>query len=452
LRSGHVDEGLPLLKRVLEQVGLRLAMTPRRALLSYLVRRVQLRLRGLSFRERPATEIPAKDLIRIDTCWSASSALSFLDTVVGRDFQMRHMLLALKAGEPYRVARAMGNEAGYSGLPGWPAHKRTERIVATAMGLAKRVNHPHALAMAHIGAGIAAYLEGRWKEGWDLAQLGEQILRERCTGVAFELNMIHVYSLRALVFLGGLRELSERLPKLLKDAAERADIYAETSLKTRHAYMFRLMFDQPEKARSELGIAAAKLSHRGYHVQHYFHLVSDTEISLYAGMGASAFQKLPESWRALKGALLVQGVQFFRIEWLHLRGRCAVAAACGEALSVSHREELLRSAQKDARRIERERVRWGDPLGALLRAGISSLRGEREESLQSLASAETGFAAADMALYAAAARRCRGVMLGGDEGRALVDAADAWMRNERIRNPERMAAMLAPGSWALTAS
>ena len=51
-----------------------------------------------------------------------------------------------------------------------------------------------------------------------------------------------------------------------------------------------------------------------------------------------------------------------------------------------------------------------------------------------------------MALYAAAARRCRGVLLGGEEGRVLVEAADAWMRDERIRNPERMTAMLAPGS------
>jgi hypothetical protein len=38
-------------------------------------------------------------------------------------------------------------------------------------------------------------------------------------------------------------------------------------------------------------------------------------------------------------------------------------------------------------------------------------------------------------------------LLGGDEGRALVEAADAWMRGELILNPERMAAMLAPGRW-----
>ena len=52
-----------------------------------------------------------------------------------------------------------------------------------------------------------------------------------------------------------------------------------------------------------------------------------------------------------------------------------------------------------------------------------------------------------MSLYAAAARRCRGLIIGGAEGATLVSEADAWMRNEGIRNPERMTAMLAPGRW-----
>ena len=56
-----------------------------------------------------------------------------------------------------------------------------------------------------------------------------------------------------------------------------------------------------------------------------------------------------------------------------------------------------------------------------------------------------GFDAAGMGLYAAAARRRLGELLGGDEGQTLVARADAWMRLQRIENPPRMTEMLAPG-------
>ncbi len=202
LRSGHVDEGLSVLRKVLDRIGMRLPSTPRAALLSFLLRRVQLRLRGLSFRERSATEIPPSDLTRIDVCWSVSIGLSLIDTIRGRDFQTRHMLLALDAGEPYRVARAMANEAGYNATGGWPARRRTGELVDRAMALAERVREPHARGMANLNAGIAAYLEGRWDVGWELAQRCEKVFREECTGVAWELDLAHVFSLRRSRFPG----------------------------------------------------------------------------------------------------------------------------------------------------------------------------------------------------------------------------------------------------------
>ncbi len=66
-------------------------------------RRAILRLRGIRFRERDPTQIPAATLTRIDVCWSAAKGLILSDLIRGFDFQARHALLALRAGEPYRV-------------------------------------------------------------------------------------------------------------------------------------------------------------------------------------------------------------------------------------------------------------------------------------------------------------------------------------------------------------
>src|SRR5262249_26051137 len=104
LCSGHIDEGLEVIRDVLGRVGINTTERSMRSPLGLLWRRAQIRLRGLRFREREESEIPAKELIKIDTCWSVSIGLGIVDTLLGADFQARHLLLALKAGEPFRIA------------------------------------------------------------------------------------------------------------------------------------------------------------------------------------------------------------------------------------------------------------------------------------------------------------------------------------------------------------
>jgi hypothetical protein len=45
----------------------------------------------------------------------------------------------------------------------------------------------------------------------------------------------------------------------------------------------------------------------------------------------------------------------------------------------------------------------------------------------------------------AAARRRHGELLGGDEGRAQIAAANGWMTGQGIRKPGRITAMYKPG-------
>jgi len=84
----------------------------------------------------------------------------------------------------------------------------------------------------------------------------------------------------------------------------------------------------------------------------------------------------------------------------------------------------------------------------LITAAIASTRANRDEAALLLSSAESGFEKNDMGLYSSAARRARGLLLGGEEGRELVRSADEWMARQKIVNPERMTSMLAPGRWS----
>jgi serine/threonine protein kinase len=440
LISGHIDEGLDALRTVLAAVGMRLARTTRQALASLLWRRFRLRLRGLRFTERDAARVPAEDLSRIDICWSVAVGLSIVDTIRAADFQARSLLLALRAGEPSRVARALAWEAAHQANAGGPARRRTAGLLQAAEALARRLDHPHALGMAALAAGIAAYMEGRWKGGRELSDRAAEVFRGRCTGVAWELDTAHSFSLWSLFFMGEVAEIARRLPALLKEARERGDLYAATNLGTFVGHLTWLAADDPEGARRDLGEVMGHWSRQGFHVQHLTGLMGRLQIDLYRGAGEAAREHVLGQWPLLRRSLFLR-VQVVRIFMRHLRARAALAAAARAARPGP----LWRAALGDARRIERERMAWAGPLAWLIRAGVAAGRGDRPGALALLRDAEAGLRAADMGLFAAAACYRRGVLLGGDAGRALAVQAVGWMEGQGIRNPARMAALYAPG-------
>ena len=188
LMGGHINEGLELIKSVLSAAGFTLPAGPKRALLSLLLRRMQIRLRGLNFIERGSGQIPESDLFRIDICWGVTAGLGFVDLIRGADFQSRHLLLALRAGEPNRVARALAFEAVQTATRGGGARKRHLQIVRRAEELSAKLNQPHAVGLALWAIGGGAYLMGDWKKAAEFCERASEILRDQCTGVAWELN------------------------------------------------------------------------------------------------------------------------------------------------------------------------------------------------------------------------------------------------------------------------
>jgi hypothetical protein len=139
LFSGHLDEGLGVLQRVLAAIGMDVPQSSGGAVASLLVRRGQLRWRGMDFDERPAADCAEEDLRRIDMLAAISGSLGMVDAVRGADFQTRHLLHALRTGEPQRVVVALSLEAAYSAASGSREAARTAQIAARARDLAARL-------------------------------------------------------------------------------------------------------------------------------------------------------------------------------------------------------------------------------------------------------------------------------------------------------------------------
>ncbi|XXX81277.1 AAA family ATPase [Sorangium sp. So ce134] len=443
LRSGHIDAGLAATAGALEPLGIVLPRTPRGALASLVVRQAHLRLRGLRYRERAASEIPAEELSRIDICCSLALAMGIADHVRGADVQARHVLLALEAGEPVRLARALAMEAGYVSAGGMPSRARAAHLLDLAVGLARRIDDPHVLGHVDAFGAVLAFGIGDWRSARAHCERARATLRDRCLGVTWELDSIEFIELWALYYEGELAELSRRVLLRLRDAEERGDRFTATNLRTSFVPLVRLAADQPAEARREGARAAREWSSGGFHLQHYnFEIFSEGQIGLYLGEAEAAYHRISKRWTALRVSMLTL-FQQLRIEALHVRARCALGAA--SAARGLARERWLWAAARDARRIGRARARWSEGLAHLLAAGIAAVRGDRETAAQLACEAARGCEAAHMGLYAAAARRCLGALVQGDRGRRLVAEADAWMASQGVLNPPRMTAVLAPG-------
>jgi serine/threonine protein kinase/tetratricopeptide (TPR) repeat protein len=438
LMGGHIKEGLELIKSVLAAVGFTLPAGPRRALFSLLLKRLQIKLRGLNFTERDASQIPEADLVRIDTCWAVAAGLGAVDLIRGADFQSRHLLLALKAGEPYRVARAMSFEVAQSVSGGGKKKERAMQIAQRAEELSQKVGHPHAIGLSIWARGVSAYLMGEWKLAAELCERAAEVLRDRCTGVTWELTMANRFMLSALLYLGELAEVSRRVPSLLSAALEQGNVFAATDLRTRMNSIW-LAADDPDRARAEVIEALKAWPHEGFHLQHYSSLLAQAQIELYTGDADVAWKHIVGQWGALENSMLLR-TQVLRIEATYLRARALLATA----LSNRDRDKLS-LAENLAHKIENENMAWAKPFAGVVQSAVAYQRSQHTEATTLLAAAVEGFERMDMRLYAAGSRRRLGELLADDRGRQLLADADAWMTTQRIKNPERMARMLVPG-------
>src|SRR5690606_30055222 len=92
-------------------------------------------------------------------------------------------------------------------------------------------------------------------------------------------------------------------------------------------------------------------------------------------------------------------------------------------------------------KLSREKHPWARALAKAVGAGVLALRGSTA-SVTMYDQAAALFDELEMPLYAAAARRHRGERLGGSEGAALIEAADALLRSRGVVDPPRWARVL----------
>jgi tetratricopeptide (TPR) repeat protein len=442
-RCGRFDQGMATLEAVLATLGMKMPTRPWRALVSLLIRRSLIRIRGLGSRLRKESEIPPEELDRIDICWAGAMGLGPIDHIRGGAFQARGLGLALKAGEPFRVVRALAHETIYVAHRGIRSQAATQRVLAATQVLAEQLGEPGPLGRALIAAGTAGIMQGRWKAAMELHEKAEAILRDHCSGMDYELHISQHHGLAAHWILGNVREVSARLPVAIQTAWDKADLLALTNLRTSIAPYLCLARDEPDLAKWEVRQAMEHWSSAGFHLQHYNALAAQANIHLYEGEPLTAWDLLTTQWPGLRGSLLLR-VQPIFITMLELRARTALAVVL-LVLDPGSKAGMpwLKTARADIRALAGEKTPYGDALALKLQALEALVAARTKEAALLLSQAETAFGACDMGLHAMAVRQI-GSSLEGGPGSARTAEAIADMRNQGVVHPERFARMHVP--------
>ncbi len=378
LNAGLFDQGERVMDEVLASVGLRLPKSSFGALAGLLAGRARLWMRGLDFVPRAEGETPRRQLTRLDACAGIALLLATVDTIRGAAFNTKTLLLALDAGEPVRVARALALEGALLGVAGAKSAERVDAILARVDTIVDAQDSAQLRGALLVARGFIHFLRGEFGEAHARAREGVAILSQSSAGAFWDLRTGQMVILWSLTWLGEVDTLVQTIEPFLRSADARGDLYGATSMRAGTcAGIAWLQTDEPERAQKTIRESVAAWTQRGYHLQHYWSLISESQVDLYCGRGLAVWERLQVHWPRARRSLVL-AVLHSRVEAQYLR-------ACAAIVSAQERPELearmLRAAAKDARALEREESRHGRAMSLVLYASLAAIEGDAARSV-----------------------------------------------------------------------
>ncbi len=415
--AGAFGEGEAVIRAVLGRVGLSVAGSVAGAFASFALETLRMRARGLDFVRREAGQVPSERLAMIDTLWSVTIGLSMAQPLASQAFQQRHLRVALDAGEPLRVARALTIESAFSGLQGGNDERRSHALSRRTHEVAQSIAHPYPEAFATMADGANHWLRGRWPEARRSMDAALVVFERDCTGVTWEKDTSRFVSLSALAHEGDYAALAARYEVALVDALERGDLYMEAQLRTRVGPLLDLLAGRPEAARIAINRALGRWTAATYQIVHFWSFINRVSSFLYEGDGRAAWRELLAGTPPLKKSMMTMG-QYYRVQYHALVARTALCALETATIDAAHLRDRIDAT---AKRLSKEDMGWSRPKAALYGALASGLGAASAAGLQQAA---TGFADASMHGHRLAAEALLAKVQGDSTLAHKVD--DAW--------------------------
>ncbi|HKP60228.1 MAG TPA: hypothetical protein VJV78_26065, partial [Polyangiales bacterium] len=442
LHTGQLDRGTELLRAVCEPLGIELPVGAGGALLSLGWSRLKLRLRAL---DRPAPpSVSRRDALRLRTLRTAVTGLTGYMPVHAASASALYLLCALERGDDADRVRALGFCANNQGLID-PESPRVAEMLARTIELARRDGRPELIGLAALMQGTDAYHHERCRQARGHLDRARKALRE-CTGVEWEIDSVNVYDQLSALYAGDYADIARSTPGLQDQAARRRRVWAATMFSGFAGMPAWLVSDDVAGYRQKLEEARAlwsTCSDPGW--PGFLLLYAEALLAVYAGEPARGFDRFAAQHESAQQLLISRTALTGALGYATHRGRCAAAALGSPDVSYGYRAPLLAALRESIHTLARRGLSRSVGMGAMLAAALAAHLGQEAEMLRELRRALEIFDAAEVGMHGAATRRRLGQLLGGSEGAQLLAAGDAFMREQGVREPERMTELNCPG-------
>lgn len=436
LRNGKWEQGTELLREVLDDVGVPLRRTSASALINTALLRSRLLLRDLEPPARPASEVSPAVRSRQECLWAATYGLYGYRPLLALELQSRYLLLSLEIGEPSHLGQAFAFEALMRLILTPNRPQIYARLLAQAAEQAERSQKPYSQALVSLLSMGVAQLSGDWALAMKHSEKVLTLLRERCSGVTWEIQMCQTWRLTNQLMLGELVQVEKALPELIGALHERNDTYQIWMAKGVTLPILHLTRGEPAEARKVTEeLFAVSSINENMDATVYYAVLGQSWVHLYQHNGVAVLDLHDRYDKLLRRSGLLRMLTF-KLTAGFVRANAALRCM-PEHRAIPYADRILT-------KMEHEPLPWSIAFCGLLRASMARRAGRMGEALALLERSEAAFTSASMHFNSALTRFQRGLWIGGDEGQALAKQARVFLDAQGVKQPELLCRMYVP--------
>jgi predicted Ser/Thr protein kinase len=443
LMGGDFELGMSLLGETLPCYGLKLPKSKLGAIVGILGTKLRL---GLTRRKPIDLDLPAPagQARRIDICTTLGYLLYFFNPPLGLYYVSLSALYRLRSSK--RSHRLVGlamlaiDRANFH-----PAEsRRIEGMLNEATELARLHADAPDLAQTLIHAGLACTNVVKPRKAADLSSEALFLIRRHCTG-AFAVwgsQMVQRTLAAMLIHAGDFFRQRKVLDEARTDNLRHRSLFQERYLDVMEITT-KLAEDDADGSER---IAAECWQRRSSDKLSFFDVYTVGArclLAMYQNRPETAHALIEQNMSAIRKTGLMQS-KARAFEVLFWRGTAALAVGLKGA-SDPAAGKALRIARAAIRQLNGLDLAPARAVANTLLAALALRTGDRGKAEHLMRESIAVFGEHQMANSAAGVRRCLGLVMGGSEGRALLDQADADLRALGIRNPARLTATWLPG-------